>query len=60
MNKSNINEAVIENEKEWRRYMIKRLDKIDNDFNIFKIKAYGFMTVVTAIMNLALEFFKHK
>ena len=40
--------------------MIKRLDKIDNDFNIFKIKAYGFMTVVTAIMNLALEFFKNK
>ena len=48
-------EIVVNNEKEWRKYMIKRLDKLDQDFNIFKLKSFGFLTVLSAIMNFLMK-----
>lgn len=46
---------VVDNEREWRKYMIRRLDKLDQDFNIFKLKSLGFLTVISGIINIALR-----
>jgi hypothetical protein len=58
--KEELLDNILENEKEWRRYMVKRLDKLDQDFNLFKIKTFGFVTVLTAAVNLFVELFRHK
>ena len=55
----NINK-IIENEQEWRRYMVKRLDKIENDFILFKGKAFGFLSVLTVCFNLIFDYVKFK
>lgn len=47
---------LIENEKEWRRYVVKKIDRLENDFNLFKLKAFGFMSVVSFIINVALRY----
>jgi hypothetical protein len=49
-------EAIIENEKEWRRYVIRKLDDLEKDHNIFKIKAFSFMAVVSFIINIGLKY----
>lgn len=56
-------DIVQENEKEWRTYLIKRLDKLeenqnvmDKDFNVFKIKAYFFL----GFLSCALELVRYK
>lgn len=48
---------IVNNEQEWRRYMITRLDKLDQDFNIFKLKSLGFLTVISGVINLVLRNF---
>lgn len=52
-------EPLIENEREWRRYMIRKLDRIESDLNIFKIKAYGFIAVLTAVFNVISEYLRN-
>jgi hypothetical protein len=49
-------EALIENEKEWRRYVVKKLDSLERDYNIFKVKAFAFMSVVSFIINFVMKF----
>ena len=41
---------ILSNDKEWRKYMIGRIDRIDDDLNKFKIRTIGFMITFTAIM----------
>lgn len=43
-------DQIVSNDKEWRIYMIGRIDRIDEDLNKFKIRTIGFMTVFTAIV----------
>jgi hypothetical protein len=45
-------EHLIDNEKEWRRYIVKKVDKIDDELKIFKIKAYTFMGALTIVANV--------
>lgn len=49
-------EALIENEKEWRRYVVKKLDSLEQDYNLFKIKAFAFMSVVSFIINFVMKY----
>lgn len=51
-------DALIENEKEWRRYVVKKLDSLEQDYNLFKIKAFAFMSVVSFIINVAISLIK--
>lgn len=51
---------LIENEKEWRRYVVRKLDNLEADYHIFKIKAFAFMTVIGFIINVALSYLKLK
>ena len=49
-------DALIENEKEWRRYVVKKLDSLEQDYNIFKVKAFAFMSVTSFIINVAMSY----
>lgn len=49
-------DELIENEREWRRYVVKKIDRLENDFNIFKVKAFAFMSVVSFIINVAIGY----
>lgn len=42
-------EKIIENEKEWRRYIVTRLDDLEKDYNIFKVKAFTVIGVLIAL-----------
>lgn len=48
-------DSLIENEKEWRRYVVKKLDALEKDYNMFKIKAFAFMSVVSFIINIGIK-----
>lgn len=49
-------DSLIENEKEWRRYVVKKLDALEKDYNLFKIKAFAFMSVISFIVNFAIKY----
>lgn len=52
MNDKNI-EEIIENEKEWRRYIVTRLDELEKDYNIFKVKAFTVIGILVAVAEIA-------
>lgn len=49
-------DVIINNEKEWRRYMVKKIDNLEKEFGIFKIKAFSFMAVMSFILNVAVTY----
>ncbi len=51
-------EKLLDNEKEWRRYMIKKVDKMDDSLNNFKIKTISFFTVITVALNAISHYLK--
>ena len=46
--------VIIENEKEWRRYMFQKIEGIDERLRFFEVKVYGFSIAVIAVF----EFFQ--
>lgn len=46
-------DKIIENEQEWRRYVVKKIDKVESDLNSFKIKMIGMVAVFSAIVEAA-------
>ena len=42
-------EKLLENEKEWRRYMLKKVDRIDSGLNALKVK----VGVISATIGMA-------
>lgn len=52
-------QLILENEKEWRKYMIDRLDNLEKDYNIFKVKAVGILAVMVTVAEIVkMKFFK--
>ncbi len=52
-------QLILENEKERRKYMIDRLDNLEKDYNIFKVKAVGILAVMVTVAEiLKMKFFK--
>ena len=35
-------QLIVENEREWRQYMISKVDSIEKELHTFKIKVLGF------------------
>lgn len=50
-------DAIIENEREWRRYVVVKLDKLETEHNSFKIRAIGFMSTMSFVINIAMKYF---
>ena len=58
-------EKILENEKEWRRFVVqehkelrKEVEELRKDLGIFKIKTFGFLSSLVAAVELAKSYFK--
>lgn len=40
---------LVENDREWRTYIIKKLEKMDSRVGKLEVKAFGFLTVLFAV-----------
>lgn len=50
-------DLLLENEREWRRYMMKKVDGIDNKMNGLMIKVATLSTLVSLLAPLILKKF---
>lgn len=57
---------IADNEREWRQYMIRKVDEvsnkvdhIDKELSTFKIRVFGFASVFGGGMGLSAEYIKN-
>ena len=53
-------EVDIENEKEWRRLMYKEIKEVRKDLHLFKVKTFGFVTVLVALAEALKQYLMFK
>lgn len=58
MQKEDLEKIIQSNEKEWRRTLWKRFDRLEERFNSFQIKALSFIIVLTAGIELAVKYYR--
>ena len=51
-------EKMIDNEKEWRRVMWKKLDKVETELVSLRIKNAGIASLIGAVSGLLASYFK--
>lgn len=51
-------DLILENEKEWRQYMIEKLDRIDSELSTFKMRVIGLASFFGGITGMSAEYIK--
>ena len=52
-------ELLAENEREWRQYMITKIDRIDKEMSTLKIKVFGIASLFGGSAGFGADFFKN-
>lgn len=52
-------QMIIENEREWRQYMIEKLDRIDNELSTFKIRVFSLASIFGGGAGLSADYIKN-
>ena len=52
-------DLIVENEKEWRQYMIEKVDRIDKELSTFKMKVIGFASFFGGVTGLGVDYIKN-
>lgn len=58
-------ELLVENEREWRQYMIakvddldKKVDSIDKELSTFKIRVFSFASLFGGVTGMSMDYIK--
>lgn len=49
-------ELVVENEREWRKYMIQRMDDLDKELSTFKVRVFMFASFFGGASGISVEY----
>jgi hypothetical protein len=57
-------EIIVDNEREWRLHILRKIDrmedkfdKMEHDFNFFKIRSFGFIAVLVGLIEVITKYF---
>lgn len=49
-------DLIVDNEREWRQYIIEKLDRLDKELSTFKIKMYGLSALIGGSAGISMDF----
>jgi hypothetical protein len=52
-------DLIVDNEREWRQYMIEKVDRIDRELSTFKVRVLGFAAFFGGASGLSVEYIKN-